>query len=130
MKLDAWKTVLNVFWLILAIETLIVVFWVMVGSEIPLFVFIAYFLSIFFLTLSIIAFKRKKGILQVDERTKMLYERSVMIAGIAGLLMLLQIAIVEIISGIIFRATSTFLIAGMVFIVTIAVANTVQNRFG
>lgn len=131
MKLKVQQIIIYVFLSVLTIEFLGVLSWYVIDID-PnnAFVFIFEFVLIFFGTLAIITFKRKRGTLQTDERIERYNERSVMVGGIVGILMLLQVTVVEIITGLNFRAIDIFLIVGMTFFATIAAANAVQARFG
>jgi len=131
MKLNVQKIILYVFLSVLTIEYLGVLSWWLldIDSDVA-FVFIIEMVLIFFGTLAIITFKRKRGTLQTDERIEKFNERSFMVGGIAGLLMLLQVTVVEIITGQNFRAIDILIIVGMTFFLTIAAANVIQARFG
>lgn len=131
MKLNVQQIIMGVFLSVLTIEYLGVLSWWLIDIDSnSAFVFIIEIVLMFFGTLAIITFRRKRGTLQTDERIERYNERSVMVGGIAGLLMLLQVTVVEIITGLNFRAIDIFLIVGMTFFATIAAANAVQTRFG
>lgn len=131
MKLNVQQIIKGVFLSIFTIEYLVVLSWWLIDIDSNrAFLFIFEIVLIFFGTLAIITFKRKRGTLQTDERIERYNERSVMVGGILGLLMLLQVTVVEIITGINFRTIDIFLIVGMTFFATIAAANAVQAKFG
>jgi len=73
------------------------------------------------LTFSFMAIMRKRGFYQTDERTESYNERSVMIAALIGLVTLIQITVVEIITGLNFKAVEIFFVVAFVFMVTLAV---------
>ncbi|PWI49333.1 hypothetical protein CEE45_02020 [Candidatus Heimdallarchaeota archaeon B3_Heim] len=131
MKLNLQQILLYLFLSVLTIEYLGVLSWWLIDIDSDIaFVFIFEFVLIFFGTLAFITFKRKRGTPQTDERIEKFNERSIMVGGIAGLLMLLQVTVVEIITGLNFRAIDILFIVGMTFFATIAAANFVQTRFG
>ena len=131
MKLNVRQIILYVFLSVLTIEYLGVLSWWIIDFDPDnIFVFIINFVLIVFGTLAILTFKRKRGTLQTDERIEKFNERSAMVGGIAGLLMLLQVTVIEIITGLNFRAIDILIIVGMTFFAIIAAANVVQTRFG
>lgn len=72
----------------------------------------------------------KKGDIQYDERTERLIERSVMIGGIAGIFLLLQLALIEIVIGIVFSTLSTFIYVYLVFITATYISYVIQTKTG
>ena len=131
MKLNVQQIIKGVFLSIFTIEYLVVLSWWLIDIDSNrAFLFILEIVLIFFGILAIITFKRKRGTLQTDERIEKFNERSAMVGGIAGLLMLLQVTVVEIITGLNFRAIDIFIILILTFFATLAAANVVQTRFG
>lgn len=72
----------------------------------------------------------KKGDVQYDERTERFIERSVMIGGIAGIFLLLQLALIEIVTDITFSALSTFIDVYLVFITALFISYVIQTKTG
>ena len=72
----------------------------------------------------------KKGDVQYDERTERFIERSVMIGGIAGIFLLLQLALIEIMIGIVFSTLSTFISVYLVFITSLYISYVIQTKTG
>ncbi|MFW9991357.1 MAG: hypothetical protein ACFFD4_04795 [Candidatus Odinarchaeota archaeon] len=133
MEVDAWKAVSTIFWLIIVIEIISVAFWWLITEydTIGTLVYIITFVTVFSGTIAIIVYRRhRKKLPQFDERLQKHYDRSIMIAGIASLAVLLQITVVEIITGLNFRAIEILVAVGTVFYVVVAAAYIVQSRSG
>ncbi|PWI49334.1 hypothetical protein CEE45_02025 [Candidatus Heimdallarchaeota archaeon B3_Heim] len=70
----------------------------------------------------------KKGEIQNDERIERYIERSVMIGGIAGIFLLLQLALIEIVIGITFSTLNTFIYVYLVFSTALYIAYIIQTK--
>lgn len=66
----------------------------------------------------IILFKNARRNFISDERIEKNFERSYMFGGVAGILVLLQIAIIEIITGITFSTIAILYVVGIIFYIT------------
>ena len=130
MKIDIWKHIFRFFYFFIIIELIGVLLWTILrrGDETELFIFIITFVVIFSGTWTILSHKRRKDLPQTDERLQKHFERSIMFAGLAGLAMLLQVTVVEIITGVNYEAIEIF---GIIMGVSYAVAAAtyiIQNK--
>ncbi len=73
-----------------------------------------------------VLFKNSKKDLKSDERTEKNFERSYMFGGIAGILVLVQLAIMEILTGITFSTIVILIIVGLIFYVTMLITAIIQ----
>ncbi|MFX1539109.1 MAG: hypothetical protein ACFFDI_33455 [Promethearchaeota archaeon] len=71
-------------------------------------------------------FKNSRKALKSDERTEKNFERSYMFGGIAGILVLVQLAIMEILTGITFSTIVILIIVGLIFYVTMLITAIIQ----
>ncbi|MHA2294651.1 MAG: hypothetical protein ACXAEU_19740 [Candidatus Hodarchaeales archaeon] len=134
MERTVQQVILGLFWLIIAVEFMGVIFW-WISTLDPVNGLLTVFQLVFtlFLIFGLMAFMRRRGMYQTDERIERHNERSVMIAGIVGMLTLLQVTVVEIITGLNFTALEILFAVGFVVMVTLAVLNIilqVQYRSG
>ena len=129
MKIDIWKHIFRFFYFLIIIELIGVLLWNLTRwDETELFIFIITFVVIFSGTWTILSHKRRKDLPQTDERLQKHFERSIMFAGLAGLAMLLQVTVVEIITGVNYEAIEIF---GIIMGVSYAVAAAtyiIQNK--
>ena len=130
MKTNIWKFTFNFFYLIIVIEMIGVLLWVILtqSGETGLFIFVVTFVVFFVGTWAIISHKRRKDLPQTDERLQKHFERSILFAGLGGLAMLLQVTVVEIITGVNFKAIDIFGIVMGVSYVVAAVTYIIQNK--
>lgn len=73
-----------------------------------------------------VLFKNSRKALKSDERTEKNFERSYMFGGIAGILVLVQLAIMEILTGITFSTIVILIIVGLIFYVTMLITAIIQ----
>ncbi|MFX0135653.1 MAG: hypothetical protein ACFFDN_18560 [Candidatus Hodarchaeota archaeon] len=73
-----------------------------------------------------VLFKNSRKDLKSDERTEKNFERSYMFGGIAGILVLVQLAIMEILTGITFSTIVILIIVGLIFYVTMLITAIIQ----
>ena len=129
MKIDIWKHIFRFFYFLIIIELIGVLLWNLTRwDETELFIFIITFVVIFSGTWTILSHKRRKDLPQTDERLQKHFERSILFAGLAGLAMLLQVTVVEIITGVNYEAIEIF---GIIMGVSYAVAAAtyiIQNK--
>ncbi|MFW9991358.1 MAG: hypothetical protein ACFFD4_04800 [Candidatus Odinarchaeota archaeon] len=131
MELNVRQIILLLFLSVITVELLgVISWWLLAIDPVAAPVFIIEIVLLFVSSLSIITFRRKKGTLQTDERIERYNERSVMVAGIAGLLMVLQITVAEIITGLAFSSINILFITWLTFFAVLAIANFVQSRSG
>ncbi len=70
--------------------------------------------------------KNSRKNLMSDERTEKIFERSYLVGGIVGILVLVQLAIVEILTGITFSTVDILIIVGIIFYVTMLITAIIQ----
>jgi hypothetical protein len=130
MEIDVWKHLLRFFYFFILIELIVVeLWWILTSWDVSgLFIFIVTFIVFFVGTWAIISRKRRKDLPQTDERLQKHFERAILFAGLGGLAMLLQVTVVEIITGENFRAIEIFgLVIGVSYVVA-AATYLIQNK--
>lgn len=129
MEIDIWKLIFRFFYLIIIIELIGVLLWTILtlSDETGLFIFIITFVVLSGLW-TITSHKRRKDLPQTDERLQKHFERSIMFAGLAGFVILLQVTVVEIITGVNFKAIDIFGITVLVFYAVAAATYLIQNK--
>ena len=129
MVIDIWKHIFRFFYFLIIIELIGVLLWNLTRwDETELFIFIITFVVIFSGTWTILSHKRRKDLPQTDERLQKHFERSILFAGLAGLAMLLQVTVVEIITGVNYEAIEIFgIIMGVSYEVA-AATYIIQNK--
>ena len=127
MKIDIWKLIFRFFYLIIVLELIGVLLWSL-SDVTGLFTFIITFAVISFGVWAITSHKRRKELPQTDERLQKHAERSLTFAGLAGLAILLQVTVVEIITGVNFKAIEIFAIVIVGYYVVAAATYIIQNK--
>ena len=126
MKIDIWKLIFRFFLYISIIELIGALLWTL-SDETGLFIFIITSVVLYF-GLTITSHKRRKDLPQTDERLQKHAERSLTFAGLAGLAILLQVTVVEIITGVNFKAIDIFAIVIVGYYVVAAATYIIQNK--
>ena len=130
MEIDLRKHLFRFFYFFIVIELFGVgLWWMLTHWDVPgIFIFFITFVVFFSVTWVIISHKRRKDLPQTDERLQKHFERSILFAGLGGLAMLLQVTVVEIITGVNFEAIDIFgVVIGASYLVA-AVTYFIQNR--
>jgi hypothetical protein len=127
MKIDIWKLIFRFFLYISIIELIGVLLWTL-SDVTGLFIFIITSAVISFGYWTITSHKRRKELPQNDERLQKHAERSLTFAGLAGLAILLQVTIVEIITGVNFKPIEVFGIVIAGYYVVAAATYLIQNK--
>ena len=127
MKNDIWKLIFRFFYLIIVLELIGVLLWSL-SDVTGLFTFIITSAVISFGLWAITSHKRRKELPQTDERLQKHAERSLIFAGLAGLAILLQVTIVEIITGVNYKPEIVFGIVIGGYYVVAAATYLIQNK--
>ena len=127
MKNDIWKLIFRFFYLIIVLELIGVLLWSL-SDVTGVFIFIITFAVMFFGYWTITSHKRRKELPQTDERLQKHFERSLIFAGLAGLAILLQVTIVEIITGVNYKPEIVFGIVIGGYYVVAAATYLIQNK--
>ena len=127
MKNDIWKLIFRFFYLIIVLELIGVLLWSL-SDVTGVFIFIIMFAVMFFGYWTITSHKRRKELPQTDERLQKHFERSLIFAGLAGLAILLQVTIVEIITGVNYKPEIVFGIVIGGYYVVAAATYLIQNK--
>ncbi|MFW9906602.1 MAG: hypothetical protein ACFFFH_20005 [Candidatus Thorarchaeota archaeon] len=129
MMLKPWQKATIVIQSLVIIEFLGVILWALLTESldvIPVSISIIGFCCGYLFIL----FKNARRDPVSDERTEKYFERSYMLGGIAGILVIVQLAIVEIITRISFSTIVILIIVVMVFYVTTFITAIVQQYIG
>jgi hypothetical protein len=130
VKIDIWQHLFRFFYFIIIIELIgVELWWILTSWDVSgLFIFIVTFVVFFVGTWIIISHKRRKDLPQTDERLQKHFERSILFAGLAGLATLLQVTVVEIITGVNFKAIEIFGVVVGISYVAAAATYLIQNK--